>query len=72
MDDRVDPFQRRQDGGFVADVAGDELDPLRQAVRASSALVDLLDHAVEHPNLMAARIERMRHIAADEARPTGD
>ena len=72
VDDRVDPFQRLQDGGLVADVAGDELD-LRSAGRPGVfGPVDLLDQAVEHPHLMAALKQRTRHIAADEARPAGD
>ena len=43
-----------------------------EVVRASAALVDLLDQAVEHADPVAALEQRARHVAADEAGAAGD
>ena len=72
VDDAVDPIERARDRIAVAHVGADQLHLGIEGGRPVGRSVDLLDQAVEHTDLMAAREQFVADEAADEARPAGD
>ena len=72
MDDAVDPIDRAGDRGLVANVAADQLGIGAEHLRSIGLAVYLLDEAIEHPHLVAARQKFLGHRAADETGPARD
>src|SRR4051794_37045323 len=72
MDGAVDAFKRAGDDILVADVADDQFGTAREVFGTVPVAVNLLDQAVEHPNLTAAAKKLVGDRAADKSSSTGD